>query len=324
MYPDVYFLEAYADVSSVLDHGVSEVFSFDGSEGSVKYPFVKREIDSSLAPGRFDIITPYGYGGPLLPSDLGPVEQRNLACEFMNEFASYCRDNQVVSEFVRFHPLEESSVVFAPLYDAEINRHTVVTQLHGDDPIMREFDKKVRWRGRKNASLGLTTRIYKPSTLLPFIELYNLTMDRNRASEYYYFDETYFSSLLASLDDRLILAEAHFEGKLVGAILCLLGAQRIHIHLAGTDPDYLAISPTTSIMHALVTWGVENDYLFIHQGGGRTSAADDSLFQFKKKLGSGLADFRMGRVVHDQSVYQTLCVEAGAKDDSGFFPAYRA
>ena len=102
---DIYFRPEYAVLSSLIDGGTSEEFSFDSQYGTVSYQFIKREIPQKHnGETYFDIITPYGYGGPLVvPSS--PDKREALVRSFCEAFDKYCLENNIVSEFVRYHPL---------------------------------------------------------------------------------------------------------------------------------------------------------------------------------------------------------------------------
>ncbi|MEG1578858.1 MAG: hypothetical protein RR336_08850, partial [Oscillospiraceae bacterium] len=65
---DIYFDENYGKLYEEIECGTAEVFRFSSELGEVKHQFIQREIPILLADGktRFDLITPYGYGGPLV------------------------------------------------------------------------------------------------------------------------------------------------------------------------------------------------------------------------------------------------------------------
>lgn len=61
---------------------------------------------------------------------------------FEKAFGEYCQENQVVSEFVRFHPLVENAMDFQSCCEVAHSRNTVGTDLEAyQDPFMDEFSK---------------------------------------------------------------------------------------------------------------------------------------------------------------------------------------
>lgn len=322
---DPYFTSAYCEVNELVEGGVTESFRYEGPEGAVDHTFIVRPIpDAGAKRDLFDLITPYGYGGPRLR--LGPgANPASLVAAFASEFAEFCRDRNVVSEFVRFHPFDSHPEIFASLYDIELLRTTVFTDLTGDKVIEREFSKSARKRIRRNVRHGIETRIIEaPESLDEFKRVYRVTMDRNEAADFYYFGDEYFDRLSKNMSEQIIVAEANFEEEIIASALCLVGAGRIHIHLSGTDSNFLRLSPAYNLRGAIVEWGVENQMVLVHHGGGRTNSPEDALYLYKKQFGSGSADFHVGRRIWNQVLYtevsESIGIDSSQKD---FFPAYR-
>ncbi|MCR5303828.1 MAG: hypothetical protein K6E33_04635, partial [Lachnospiraceae bacterium] len=61
---DIYFRKEYGCLYEEAEGGVCETFDFDDPLGHVRHMFIKRQIKA--APGFYDLVTPYGYGGPLI------------------------------------------------------------------------------------------------------------------------------------------------------------------------------------------------------------------------------------------------------------------
>lgn len=321
---DPYYLKGYVQANALVDKGSPELFVFQDSLGIVEYPFILRDIESDRVPGARDIITPYGYGGPRVRDCTDEQQRADLIAGFESSFVAYCKAQNIVSEFVRFHPFEESVRDFGSKYNLRLDRETVATSLLGEDMLGREVSKSARKRARRNEKLGISVQIGKLDQIEEFIELYRSTMERNNAADFYYFTDTFFQALHRELGEHLIAAEARLDGVLIGAALCLVGAGRIHIHLSGTDPEYLTLSPATSIRVELARWGQNNGYQWIHHGGGRTRSESDGLLAFKSRFGSVRREFFLGTRVWNQELYSSLCEEAEVDVGSAYFPAYRS
>lgn len=322
---DPYFLPEYAVVNEPLEGGRADTFRYTGPEGVVEYSFLIRPVDAGTAGEEVrDIISPYGYGGPSLRPRRS-CDLPNLAKAFEVEFTKYCMAHRVVTEFVRFHPLESNADHLTNMYDVRRSRPTVITDLHGDGVLDREFSKGARKSIRRVARAGITVKTTEtPQSVLSLQRLYRLTMDRNQAADFYYFTDDYFERLLGHMRDQLVLFEAYHNGEVIAAAICLFGGGRIHIHLSGTDSNYLALSPAYSLRNAIVEWGIESDMDVVHHGGGRTDALDDSLYLYKRQFGSQTTTFYTGRRILDPRLYAALCSpDAPPESESDFFPAYR-
>src|SRR5699024_9784923 len=114
---------------------------------------------------------------------------------FEIEFQKYCNENNIVSEFIRFHPIVENAKDFQVCYEVSHIRNTVGTNLNDyDDPFQAEFSKSCRKNIRRALRDGISYKITKsPSDVSKFKEFYYSTMDRNNATEYYYFNDDYFN-----------------------------------------------------------------------------------------------------------------------------------
>lgn len=322
---DIYFRPEYALLGSLIDGGTPESFAFDSEYGSVVYHFIKRQIPQSINDEiYFDIITPYGYGGPCV-NPLSPDKRTALVEGFCNAFSEYCLDNNIVSEFVRFHPVYNNAEDFKNHYDVTAIRKTVGTDLASEDPVKSEFNKSCRKNIRKALKSGITYRVTRsPESIDGFLDIYYSTMDRDKASEYYYFDKNYFDKLLALFKNDLIYTEAFFDGKIIAASICFVSDDNVHIHLSGTLSEYLYLSPAYILRYAVVEWGKKNSMKRVHHGGGVSNSPGDSLYLFKKQFGINIDyDFYVGKMIRNRKVYDMLCEITGNSSDCEFFPAYR-
>ena len=63
---DLYFNENYAKLYEKID-GRSATFTHECAYGKIKNTFILREISTKIdGETYFDIVTPYGYGGPVV------------------------------------------------------------------------------------------------------------------------------------------------------------------------------------------------------------------------------------------------------------------
>ena len=322
---DIYFNEKYGKLYEKSEGGKVHHWKYEGREGAISYQFIVREIPISLGDGKwFDIISPYGYGGPLIERiDTTKIELLNA---YETEFGAFCEENRIVSEFVRFHPLFENGLDFQNIYHSQCIRHTVVTDLMDcDDPVESAFSKSCRKNIRQALKKGVTWRITRaPKNLDAFKEIYYATMDRNHAVEYYYFNDEYFENCLMFFPDDLLLIEALYDRQIIAAGLYFLSGRDIHVHLSGTLPEYLSLSPAYILRYAVCVWGKENGFERIHHGGGRTNDESDALYQFKKQFGTRTVAFYIGKRVWNPEVYEKLCDCSSKDKNSEFFPAYRS
>ena len=323
---DIYFEPEYGKLYEKVENGKHEIFDFEHEYGRVYHSFIKREIESKLSnESWYDLITPYGYGGPVI-LDCIEGKEAQLVRYFKEDFADYCKKNNIVSEFVRFHPLVRNAKKFKGMYEVKYSRKTVGTNLKKyDDPFQEEFSRSCRKNVRRALREGVSYQVTAaPDNIDSFKEIYYQTMDRNNANEYYYFDEQYFSQCLKHFKSNLLIVEAIYDDKTIAMGFYFIYGKTIHIHLSGTLNEYLYLSPAYILRYAVTQWGKENSYDLIHHGGGRSGRANDSLYLFKKQFGANTSfKFYLGKKIWNTGMYEKLCLERRVDANIEFFPAYR-
>jgi serine/alanine adding enzyme len=158
-----------------------------------------------------------------------------------------------------------------------------------------------------------------------FREVYDGTMRRVGAGEFYLFPHDYYQSLAEGLGDRLGVALALLDGEAVGGALFLAGDRFAHYHLSGTTDAGREVKAGTLLVHAGAEWARERDCEVLHLGGGTSGA--DSLFAFKKSFGGETYTYAFATLVADHERYDALVArrsEDSAPPRADFFPAYRA
>ncbi|WP_245844500.1 GNAT family N-acetyltransferase [Salinicoccus kekensis] len=322
---DIYFTKDYVKVNELIENGEGKFFEIKSKYGHVTHSAIKREIHTTINGEKYyDLISPYGYGGPVIHES---TNKEKLMSEFEDCFSVYCANNNIVSEFIRFHPIFQNQEDFKGIYDTMYLRQTVGTDfIKFEDTFQNEFSRtartKVRKRLRDDRFSFHIDRGFK--NVEPFIDIYNLTMERHNATQFYYFNREYFYALKDKFGDDLMTISVKFEDKIIAMGLYFLSGDVIHDHLNGTNPDYLEYSPAYLLKYASMKWGVENGYSLIHYGGGVSNAEDDPVLHFKKRFSKHTEfEFHIGKKIWDREVYDTLCDMRGMDKNRDFFPAYR-
>lgn len=324
---DIYFQRDYGRLYEQIEQGTCEVFEFRHPLGNVSHLFIKRLIPVSInEEPYYDISTPYGYGGPRV-TDCQEIHKCQVIQGFHDAFEEYCRKENIVCEFVRFHPLFANAEDFKSCYELTFRRFTTGTNLKDyDDPIKSEFSKSKQKSISKALAAGVEYRVtVNPPDLEDFKRIYHSTMTRKKADSVYYFNDAYFEELLDCLGEHVLLVEVLFEGKPIAIGLNMVYGKFIHIHLSGTVAEYHHLSSAFVMRYALVKWGKENGMDLIHEGGGITGEVDDPLYLFKKQFGKNTEfTFHVSYKIWNQKIYDLLCQTVGAENRAGVFPAYRS
>lgn len=322
---DIYFAKNYGILYEEIEEGKCEVYEFEHALGTVRHLFIKRKIPVQLN-GRsyYDVVTPYGYGGPII-TKCDEEDRFQLVREFQTAFQQKCDNEGIVCEFVRFHPVFSNARDFKECYKTVYKRKTTGTNLHDfEDPVKSEFSKSCRRNIRKALAAGVEYKItVNPRDLRGFKEIYHSTMKRNDAASIYYFDDDYFSKCQEYFGEHLILSEAIYEGRVIGMGLSFAYGDIIHTHLSGTLADDHHLSPAYILQYAITLWGKENGKTLIHDGGGRTGDAADSLYLFKKQFGKNTEfDYYVGSKIWNGDIYNQLNGIVGLNSETCFSSAH--
>lgn len=328
---DIFFYPNYAQVYEFNNEGEACCFVYKKDKHDfILYPFLKRRIKQikifkEIPEEYYDIASPYGYGGFL--------RSRNCSigiAEFYNKFQKFCLDNKIVSEFIRFHPWLNTEEGCSGLLDLRGHNKVVAINVSGRlDDIWNDLDCKCKNRVRKSERSGVVVR-QESSTVDDFFRLYKQTMDRNKASKYYYFGKQFFENMNKKLSGNITFFNAYLNNKIIASVLVLFNKTFTHAHLAGTDSDYLYCSPIMLLFYNISKWANRRGSTFFVLGGGRTSKPDDYLFRMKRRFSKDSYEFCIGSKIHDSKAYNYLCklkqdFEIKGKNQSnGYFPKYRS
>jgi serine/alanine adding enzyme len=304
---DVYYSRAFVTASAVLVDGDPVLLELAGEGGTVLFACLLRRDPP-------DVVSPYGYGGPLGAGPDPPLER------FPAAYEAWCRARGVVSSFVVFHPLTGSAESPASALFRRIPLGaTIAWRLNGDllDGMHRHHRRLVRRALRAGLEVTIDPA---PTELGSFVELYEETMRRAQASPFYFFPAPYWQALLSGVP--LARVEVRQGGRLLASVLGMGKPPWLHYHLGARGDLADKAGASHLALFRLAAWGREHGFETLHLGGG-VGGRRDSLFEFKRRFApDGCVGVAIGKAVHDLDRYRRLA-GVDAVDWNGFFPAYR-
>lgn len=268
-----------------------------------------------------DVSSPYGYPGPLY---WGEGWQHRLA-EMHAHFESFLCQEKVVSLFLRLNPfLGASNSQLSSLGTVVTHGPTVFIDLRNPDQSWKGINHQNRSFITRMIRDGYVVRIDQWDTMDQVIIAYHETMQRLKASPYYFFPKTYFQHLRDHTSDMFHLATAFTPaGDIMGGCFFSEVNGLIQYFLMGTRESFVEVSPSKLLIDALRRWGIEHGHHSLHLGGG-VGARRDGLFEFKFRLSKSLANFSTFRKVLLPETYFALARSQGWENpDDEFFPVYR-
>lgn len=281
--------------------------------------FFKDKLDNQQW---FDLITPYGYGGFI-------IEGTNYQ-GIKREYELFCQEENIVTEFVRFHPVLRNWEQLEDMYEVVYLGDTVCIDTTNIDTIWQNLSSKNRNMIRKAKKAGLAVYWGRtPKIIKPFMEIYKATMDKDEASSYYYFGSDFYESILNDLKYNAMWFYT-MKGEEIAAISIFMFCNgQMHYHLSASKREYSNLAPSNLLLYEAAIWAAQNGYKTLHMGGG-VGSKKDSLYKFKKSFNRGEdKQFCVGKKIYNIEMYQKLKnmrldENLDFEVNSNFFPVYRS
>lgn len=306
---DVYYLCEYAVSFMENEDGIPYLLSYIGNGCRLCYPIIEKDIADfpgfrgRLERGKyFDWNTPYGYGGPL--ADVNRLNEEQQV-EFNKELCAFAQQRSVVSQFLRFHPLLQNQIVCDKAIENVYIKDTIFINLDTEDDLMVQMDSKNRNLIRKAQKNGVIVEHDKGSSIDRFIEIYEKTMDRDNARDFYYFPKSYYEYMRENMEGETEYFYAYKDGEMIAASIFFCSGESMHYHLSANLVEYRTYAPTNLLLYEAANWGRSIGMKSLHLGGG--VGVEDSLFHFKKQFNkNGRIGFFIGRNIFDYEKYNEL------------------
>ncbi len=309
--------------------------TFDASAddmGGVLYPVVLRPLAAEewTRPDEdaFDLVTPYGYGGPFA---WGPTRASG-ADAFWDAVEAWATDARVVTSFARLSLFLEQLL---PWRGEVADKMPNVVRSLGLEPdvLWMDYAHKVRKNVKRARRAGLQTEIDPDGARLEdFLAIYYATMDRRGAAKGFYFPRSFFEAIVRDLPGQFVFVHVLAGEKVVSTELVLVSAEHAYSFLGGTLPEAFPDRANDLLKHAVHVWAGEAGRAAFVLGGGY--GGPDGIFKYKLSFApSGEVPFRVGTAVHDADALARLVATRSAHEAAngidwapaeGWFPPYRA
>lgn len=320
---DVYYLSGYVRAFQIHGDGEPQLLFYEQDGLRAIYVYMKRK---TTIEGWYDSITPYGYGGVLYEGD---TSEANLKA-FWNAYVQKMKDENIVCNFVRYHPVLANAVPMKEVSDVIDLGKTVAFHLDSPEVIWQNIVPKNRNMIRKAEKNGIEIHHAADMSLFKdFVQIYNATMDKDNAEEYYYFSDEFYKSIHEDLNGHYEMFYATYEGKIIAMSIMLFANKQMHYHLSGSVLEYRNLAPSNLLLYKAALWGCEHGYKTFHLGGG-VGSGEDNLYKFKAAFNrESDYQFSIAKMIFDQDKYDALVAERAEYDaefnkESNFFPLYRS
>jgi lipid II:glycine glycyltransferase (peptidoglycan interpeptide bridge formation enzyme) len=298
---DIYYLEDYVKLAT----GKNETplcIVCEEDEKIILLPFLRSSYKEY-----YDFETPYGYGGPI--SNTNDYQWNEIA---LKEIIKYFSSEKYLAGFVRFHPLLKNAELCRNCFRVIDDRKTIAidTSVSEEEIWMNQISSKNRNMIRKAEKNGL---IFERDNDFKYIEdfkkLYNSTMSRLDADNFYFFDDEYYKKFIELFKSKGFLGCIKKDNEIISAALFMYENGWGHYHLAGSNREYSSLGANNLLLWKVACEMHKEGVKEFHLGGGTNGDEENSLFKFKHAFSSNIKQFTIGKIIFNNQVYNDVCTE---------------
>ena len=134
-----------------------------------------------------------------------------------------------------------------------------------------------------------------------FIEIYNKTMKKNDASNFYFFDKNYYLTLIKNRNTKLYEVIHNDEIIAMGffAFNCIFS----HYHLSANTEQSYKLNSNYALLDNIFNIAQKLGSKYFILGGGSTPNENDSLLKFKSKFSKELKPFYISGKIYNKEIY---------------------
>lgn len=281
-------------------------FFFNDKKRIFLYPFLLQKIDQ--IDNYFDIITPYGYGGPITNTN-----EKNFLIEAENFLNAELYKLNVIAELIKFHPLIKNHLLLQDIYRGKIIKVCKTVSLnvgdYNEDILLKKIYTYSNRKSIKKAYRNKCKVIIANDKVswLNFIKLYESNLIRNTADNRYFFSSKYYGMIKKFFQNQHMIFSCQANNEIVSALLLLYNNYYAHCHLIGSNELARKLCANNLLHHEVVKWCRIMNIRVLHFGGGVTNDEQDSVYKFKKSFSNQTNDFFIGERVINDNIYTKLC-----------------
>lgn len=293
----------YVCIDALRDSSLKPTFIvFEDKE---THEFWMHSVHKSSVPysDYFDFQSAYGYGGPvsleIAALNAGYEDRESSINEDASfKYSQWCWENNILAEFVRFHPLLEQKYGGEKTY----NRQTCVI------PLGTKYPGKCRNMIQRAEREGVRILEVNRTFINQYGQFYRDGLAHLSADKFYYFNDAYFRAM--SEWDKAHLVVAERDGEWLAASIFLEGGDTLEYHLCTVSKAGKKIGAGNALVAGATNLASKLGLKQVYLGGGRTANEGDPLFQFKNSFGGELRPFYIGSQIHKAQVYYAMLEQA--------------
>lgn len=319
---DLYHTWGFHSLSHMNNEGVPVLFSLEYDSNTIVFTLLERDVPDE---NYKDLTSVYGYPGPLFSVD--DTQTQNL---LLNKLFEKVAELGYVSLFSRMHPTINKNVIEHSTTLGDIVYFDFKDNIDDIYAAMRKVHRRDIGKLKKSElSLKIHHQV-SSEHINEFKHIYDLTMNKLNADDYYYFDQGFYEKMFASTDFQASLYTIYSEDKAIASAIMIRTGIFGEYHLSGTLPEFYREHPMKLILGCAMEEMHSMGLKYFILGGG-VGSTRDSLFDFKYGFSRRCAPFSIIKKVFDQITYEklseknfkALSMNAEGIKQISYFPLYR-
>lgn len=320
LFNDIYYQKKYV---ALYLKDKEEIFQFRFEDnGKTFYNIaIKRPI---LSIGRkdlnrtyYDLETAYGYGGYFSNNC-----SENFLSSALEKYHEYCIEKNIIAEFIRFHPFNDIHNFLNNYFDLLVHdRDTIYVDT--------SLSKEERWERYSSKMRNILRKcekeliIKKSDDIEKFISLYEKTMRKNNADDFYFFNKSYFQELISL--NNIELYEVLYNDIVISSSFFMFSKDYGHYHLSANNYEYRKYNANYYLLDSIFDVAYQRCIKIFFLGGGRTNLEGDSLLKFKKKFSSLKKKYYIAGKIFNKMIYEEYLNiwQEQSKNNIKYFLKYR-
>lgn len=301
---DVYFTPEYYSLYEAYGDGEACCFAYTDCDSVALYPFMKnpiRPLGYELEKEYYDIQGAYGYNG-LITNNTEDTFLRQV----WTAFDQWCQQNDVVAEFMRFHPVMKNYEWAQDHFRMIHDRNTVYLDLtQSEEDIFAGFDKGTRQHVRKAAkSIEIRPAERTEENVKIFNRIYRENMEHVNSIPYLFFNLQHFRNMFQQENIEFFIA---WQGDIpIACYSGLVSEEYYGNYLRASLTEYNRTGVNTLMYWSMIQSAKAHGCHYVHFGGGTSGDPGNSLLHYKMNFSKTLSEFWIGKKVHNQEVYDKI------------------
>lgn len=301
---DVYFTPEYYSLYEAYGDGEAQCFVFEKDGALALYPFLKNPITPlgyQLDQEYYDIQGAYGYNGLITNNT-----DKDFLGQFWAAFDEWCQQNNIVAEFMRFHPLMKNHLLGEEHYKLIHDRNTVYLDLtQSEDNIFAGFDKGTRQHIRKSAmSIEIRPVERTEENVQIFYRIYRENMEHVNSIPYLFFNLQHFRNMFQQENIEFFIAWQNDTP--IACYSGLVSEEYYGNYLRASLTDYNRTGVNPLMYWSMIRSAKAHGCHYVHFGGGTSGDPNNSLLHYKMNFSKTLSEFWIGKKVHNQTIYDQI------------------